>query len=82
MAGRRRAAGKPKTRAQLRTDLLSRHMASAAAALTPEQRVAAAFDGLRMAAARAIPDEGALALNDAAQHMLGLTRWLTESERR
>lgn len=44
---------------------------------TPEQRAAAAFDALRMAAAHS-PERGPLALADAAAQMSALTAWVVK----
>lgn len=71
MAGHRREHGRP-ARAQARDERMAARMASA---VTPEQRAAAAFDALRMAAARS-PERGRPALEDAAGYLLGLAGWI------
>ena len=70
MAGHRKGLGKP-TREQSRTTRMAQRLA---AAQTPEQRAAAAFDGLRMAAAHS--PRGREALETATHTLLGLTATL------
>lgn len=76
MAGHRKALGKP-TREQSRE---RRMAARLAVARTPEQRAAAAWDGLRMAAAHS--PSGPAALEDATRYLCGLTVTLTKGDRR
>lgn len=75
MAGHRRAYSKP-MRAESRDARMAQRYA---VAQTPEQRAAAAFDGLRMAAAHS--PSGAGALEEATQMLLSLTRALARRRR-
>lgn len=74
MAGHRRALGRP-TQKEARERRMQRRLASAQ---TPQQRAAAAFDGLRMAAHRS--PGGAVALEAASRYMLELTAALAGSD--
>ena len=75
MAGRRHAKSPVRpARYKTREERISLLLATG---YTPEQRAAAAFDALRMAAAHS-PERGPSALMDAAAQMSALTAWIVK----